>query len=261
MWNSGVTDHGRRALAPPLGGLRLFGLLVRWQSGRLRALLPLLLIVQTLLASGLVIGLGFLVPETSTTAVLYLATGAPTVVLISVGFVIVPLQVSQAKVEGSYDFLRSLPVPRLAYLIADLALWLAVSLPGMALSLGLAALRYHVPLSLTPACVPVVLLVALTATSVGYGIAVLLRPVAAQLVSQALVFGILMFSPINFPVDRLPSWVARIHDVLPFRAMGDVIRQALAPSRFTAQPWEYGLLAAWCLVGLFTTKQILDRRS
>lgn len=241
--------------------LRSYVLLLRWHTGRLKVLLPLLVIVQTLLASGLVVGLGFLMPQAGSTAVLYLATGAPTVVLISVGLVVVPLQVSQAKVEGSFEFFWSLPVPRLAFLAADLTLWLLASLPGMVLSLGLAAWRYDLPLSVLPTIVPVTLLVTLTATSIGYAIAVLFSPVAAQLMSQALVFTILMFSPINFPADRLPAWARGVHAVLPFQAMGDVIRQTLVPSRFSARPWEYGLLAVWCVAGLLGIQRVLSRRN
>jgi ABC-2 type transport system permease protein len=241
--------------------LRSYILLLRWQFGRLRALLPLLIIVQILLASGLVIGLGFLLPSASTPLVAYLATGAPTVVLVSVGFVIVPQQVSQSKSEGSIEFFWSLPVPRLAYLIADLTLWLGVSLPGMLLSLSLAAIHYNVPFSISYTVVPVSLLVALTATCVGYAIAIILPALAAQLVSQVLVFVILMFAPINFPTSRLPAWARAVHDVLPFRAMGDVMRHALMPTHFQAHPWQYLVVLIYCGIGLLGTTWALQRRS
>ena len=36
-----------------------------------------------------------------------------------------------------------------------------------------------------------------------------------------------MFSPINFPADRLPEWLRAIHRVLPFESMARVVRDTL----------------------------------
>lgn len=51
---------------------------------------------------------------------------------------------------------------------------------------------------------PGLLLVARSASSVGYAIASVLPQMAANVISQLLVVFVLMFSPLNFPVDRLP---------------------------------------------------------
>lgn len=240
--------------------VRAYGLLLRWQAGRLLGLLPLLVIVQTLLSAGLILGLSMLLSRTDREAMGYLATGAPAVALITVGLVMVPMQVSQAKSEGSLEFLWSMPVPRLAFLLADLTLWLAIGLPGMALSLVLARLRFGLPIQLGWATVPAIALVALTATSIGYAVAVSLRPVLAQLTAQVLVFAVLMFSPINYPSSRLPHWAAAVHRVLPFEAMGDVTRHAIAPAQFAASWSTYLLLGAYCAVGLVLTRRAMNHR-
>ena len=49
------------------------------------------------------------------------------------------------------------------------------------------------------------LLTTLTATSIGYAIASLLPAMLANLLTQVLVVFILMFSPLNFPANRLPG--------------------------------------------------------
>jgi len=239
--------------------LRAYGLLLRWQTGRLVTLIPLLVVVQALLSSGVILGLGMLLNSQDRQAVGYLATGAPTVALITVGLVVVPLQVSDAKAEGSIEFLWAMPVPRLAYLFADLTLWLLVSLPGLALSLILAKLRFDSPLEPSLMALPTILLVALTATSIGYALAVSLSPVLAQLAAQALVFVVLMFSPINYPSSRLPHWAAAVHQVLPFQAMGDAVRYAIAPLAFPAPSHTYPLLVLYCLVGLIFTQRVMNR--
>jgi ABC-2 type transport system permease protein len=67
--------------------------------------------------------------------------------------------------------MRSLPVPRLAYLVADLTVWLAIVIPGVILGVIVGALRFGLDLQVSPLVVPAMLMVALTATCVGYALA------------------------------------------------------------------------------------------
>ncbi len=239
---------------------RAYGQLIRWQLLRQKSLLPLLVIVQALLALGIVIGYPLLFPELDQVTILYLATGAPTIALIVMGLVVVPQAVSQAKTEGTYDYMRSLPVPRLTYLVADLSVWLLVVLPGVVAAIIIAALRFSLALDVSIAIVPAFLLVALTATAIGYGIASLLPPTLSQLLSQVLVVFILMFSPLNFPPERLPDWLAAIHRILPVQAMGEVIRGALIGGSFQVGVGPYLTLLVWSALGLAATYFVLQRR-
>ena len=110
--------------------LRSYRLLVRWQALRLKAFLPLAIVVQALFAFGIVVGYPLLFPEIDQLTVLFLATGAPAITLITMGLVALPQVVAQAKLEGTLEYMRSLPVPRMLYLAADLTVWLAIVLPG-----------------------------------------------------------------------------------------------------------------------------------
>ena len=51
------------------------------------------------------------------------------------------------------------------------------------------------------------------------------------MISQVLVVFVLMLSPLNFPVDRLPDWLPTTHPVLPVQAMGEIIRGTIAGAR------------------------------
>ncbi len=104
------------------------------------------------------------------------------------------------------------------------------------------------------------LLVALTATAVGYALASLLPPMLASLVTQVLVVFVLMFSPLNFPADRLPGWLAALHRVLPIQAMGEIVRGTLAGNDFPLQSGSFLLLGAWCVVSLGIAHAVLNRR-
>src|SRR5256885_8291378 len=125
---------------------RSYRLLFRWQFLRFRSFLPLLVIIQVSLGIGVVYGLALLVPHIDHDSALYLATGAPTLALILLGLNIVPGEVSQGRLTGRYDYIVSLPVPRLAPVAAEVTFWLAIQLPGTVLALVVAALRFHVSL-------------------------------------------------------------------------------------------------------------------
>ena len=101
---------------------------------------------------------------------------------------------------------------------------------------------------------------AVTATAVGYAIAVLLKPLLAQLVSQALVFFVLLFSPVTFPVSQLPGWFRSLHDVLPVRPGADLLRAGLAADLYPASGRDFVVLLGWCVVGVAFSLRALVRR-
>jgi ABC-2 type transport system permease protein len=240
---------------------RSYLLLVRWQTLRLKGFLPLAMVVQALFAVGIVAGYPLLFPEMDRMTRLFLATGAPAITLITVGLVAVPQVVSQAKTQGTLEYMRSLPIPRMVYLLADLTVWLVIILPGLAFALIVAALRFDLTLDVSPLVVPAFLLVALTSSSLGYALACVLPPMVAVLLTQVMVVFVLMFSPLNFPAERLPGWLQAIHSVLPIQSMGEVIRGTLAGATFPLTAGPFLLLAAWCAVGLGVSYVTLRRRA
>jgi ABC-2 type transport system permease protein len=195
------------------------------------------------------------------TTILYLATGGPVIALIMMGLVAVPQLVSAAKTEGTLSYMRSLPIPRVVYLLADMTVWLVVVLPGVAFAVIIGSIRFGLDLQVSLLVVPAVVLVALTATSVGYALASVLPPMLANMASQILVVFIFMFSPLNFPSDRLPGWLAAIHNVLPIQAMGEVMRGTLASNSFPITLGAFALLGVWCCASFAATSLVLTRRA
>lgn len=240
--------------------LRAYGLLVRWNALRLKEFLPLAVVVQGLFALGIVVGYPLLFPELDDLTILYLATGAPAITLITMGLVAVPQMVASARTEGSYEYMRSLPVPRALHLFADLTVWLAVVLPGVVFAIVLGAWRFSLDLDASILVVPALLLTTLTAASIGYALASVLPPMVANLVTQVLVVFTLMFSPLNFPAARLPDWLAAIHSVLPIQAMGEVIRGTLAPASFPLEAGAFLLLGTWALGSFLVALRVMERR-
>jgi ABC-2 type transport system permease protein len=165
-----------------------------------------------------------------------------------------------ARTEGTLDYMRSLPIPRVVYLLADLTVQLLVVLPGVIFGVLVATWRFRLPIAVSPWVVPAVILVVLTATSAGYAMASVLPPLVANLMSQVLVVLVFMFSPLQFPADRLPDWLAAIHRVLPIQAMGEVMRGTLAPAAFPVAASSFMLLGTWCVITFAVSWRVLARR-
>lgn len=235
--------------------------LLRWTLAQIGSLLPLVIIIQALLAAGIIIGFGFLIPDIDSATAMFLSTGAPTVLLLTIGLVIVPQGVSRARADGSFDYMRALPLARPLLFAADLTVWLIIALPSIAVAIVVGWLRYDLDFSFDwPLLIAAALLVTVMATAVGYAIAVSLQPMLAQLVSQVLVFFVLLFSPITFAASQLPEWFQTVHDFLPLRPGADLLRAGLAADSFEASGRDLVVLAAWCIAGIVITVRALVRR-
>jgi ABC-2 type transport system permease protein len=151
-------------------------------------------------------------------------------------------------------------VPRLAYLVADLTVWLAIVIPGVILGVAVGAWWFGLDLQVSPLVVPAVLLVALASTCVGYALASVLPYMLTVIVTQAIVVFVFMFSPLTFLPSKLPAWLEAIHAVLPIQAMGEVTRGTLAPNVFSLPATAWLTLAAWCVVGFGVTYAAMTRR-
>jgi ABC-2 type transport system permease protein len=234
--------------------------MVQWQLRRSRQYLPLMIIVQILLAVATVVGYGLLAGDVNHTAGLYLATGAPTITLITIGLVMTPQSVLQSKTEGSLDWLHTLPVPREVFLFADLCIWTVIALPGAIIGALAGAMSFHVDLAPTWWLIPAALLVSLTSASLGYAIGTLMQPTLAHLVSQVLLFIVMLFTPISFPIERLPHWAQTIHQWLPLEPMAQAIRGTLAPKDFSVEPHAWMTLITWCALAVIGAGLALRKR-
>jgi ABC-2 type transport system permease protein len=180
--------------------------------------------------------------------------------LIILGLNVVPQEVAQAKIAGRYDYWRALPVSRLAPLVAEVTFWLLVQLPGTALALVVAAMRFDVGLHVGWTVVPAIAFVALTGASVGYGMAATLAPEVTGSVTSFISLAVLLFSPINFPADRLPGVLQAIHRVLPVQYMADVVRGSLTGKWADPAAVAFAMVGVWCAVGLSLSYRAAVRR-
>ncbi len=238
------------ALREPRSGprywLHSYGAMLRFDFTGSREWLPAFLLVQTLMGAGMAIIYGFYLGRMTTPVATFVATGAPTLSIIPLGMALLPSLVSSHKLEGTYDFVLSLPVPRMTGALSSLTVFTLLSVPGFAIALAVANWRYDIDLHVSMAIIPAVALASLMATSVGYGLGhAIANPQITNLVTNLIIFLVLMFSPIAFPIQNFPGWLASAHRVLPFWHMANVIRGALTNGLVPNVARSYEVLGLW----------------
>jgi len=240
--------------------LRSYALMLKWQALSSQTVLPLTLIVQLMIAAGFIIGIGFFYPEMTSETAKYLTTGAPTITLLMIGLVLVPQMVAISRSAGTFEYMWSLPVPRLVYVAADATVWVLVSLPGVILSLILGAVYFDFSLELSWLAIPAVLLISLTGVFIGYSIAHSVpKPELATLATQVIVFLIMLFSPVMYPASQLPGWMEAIHKFFPVMYMADLSRGTLTDLNVDLGR-AFAVVGAWCVLGLILTALLVRRR-
>ncbi|QSB17005.1 ABC transporter permease [Natronosporangium hydrolyticum] len=239
--------------------LRQLRLIMEWQVSRLRSVAALIVAIQSMLAVGLVVGFGFLVGDDADSG-RFLATGAPTISLAVVGFVLLPQHLVRASLEGSLLFARTFPVGRFTFLMADTIVWVLAAIPGLvsAILVGAVVYGFSAP---SPWAVPALLLAALTFNAIGYAMAALAKPMAAAIYAQVLMLGTVMFSPVLFPLERVPSWFAGMHKALPVEPIANLVRGTLAPEFFAVSASDVVRAALWCGAGLLLSTIGIGRRN
>jgi ABC-2 type transport system permease protein len=243
-----------------LGWLHTYFLMIKWHALSYRSLLPIYMSVNIMMTLGIVIGITLFMPPMYTDFVKYLITGSPTVVIMTTGLVMVPQMVAAARLEQTFDYMWSLPVPRIVYVAADNSVWFLIALPGVILSLVIGPLYHDFTLEVSPLVVPAFLLMSVAASFGGYAFALAVpSPRIAQVISQVIIFIFVFFSPVIYPPERLPEWMAAIHKVLPFQYMADLSRGTLTDLDINLG-LVFAVTGAWCAAAFIVSFIIIMRR-
>lgn len=241
--------------------LRSYLMMMRFDVRGLGQWLVIGIAVQVLMGAGAAIMYGFYLGDLPELARVFIATGVPALGLIPVGFVMVPGMVAQQRIAQTYDFVWSLPVPRLAAAASTFTVFTLMALPGFVTSLGVAVWYYAVDVRISWIVVPAVGLTALMCTSVGFGMAHAIKdPLAVNFIANMVIFFVLLFSPIIVPITQFPDWLASIHQVLPFYHIAQVLRDALSTGLVADPQASYVWLTAWTLAGWCATGWVVGRR-
>lgn len=235
--------------------------MVRWVLTQQKVLFGAILVTQLFMGVGAAVMYGFFLGEVDETTAVFLVTGIPALSLIPVGFVMVPVLVMQEKFRGTHEFTWSLPVPRMVPAAATFTVFTFISLPIALLSTWLAALRFGVELDPSLVVIPYAVLASLMAASVGYGMALAIpEPRITNLITNIVIFLVLMFSPIAIPIDRFPDWSAVAHRILPFYHMANLIRSGLTDGLATDVGQSLAVVIVWTVVGWALVSKVVAKR-
>jgi ABC-2 type transport system permease protein len=241
--------------------LRAYRMMMRFDLRSLGQWLGIGLVIQVLMGAGMAVMYGFYLGDLPEVARTFLATGVPALALIPMGFVMVPNMVGQQRIAQTYDFIWSLPVPRLAAAASTFTVFTLITIPGAATALAAGAIYYGIGLDVSWMVVPAVLLTSAMTTSVGFGMAhVVKNPLVINFVSNMVIFFVLLFTPIVVPISQFPDWLASVHRVLPFWHMAQVLRDALSDGFVTDTGASYLVLGAWTIAGWSATAWVVGRR-
>lgn len=207
---------------------RSYVLACKWEALDMLRTLPVVATIQLFIATAMVFGFGLLIPQVDAQTAQYLATGAPTVALVTVGLVLVPQTIAARRMTGGIEYLQSLPIARLAPLFATLTVNGAFAIPGALLAVLIASWHYGFDVTWSLALIPIMAASALTLVSLGYALAIgVTQPQVVSLATNALILVTLLFAPVNVPANRLPSWLASIHEWLPIGTTAALVRSSL----------------------------------
>jgi ABC-2 type transport system permease protein len=253
-----ATSTLRRGPAYWLHGYRA---MLRFDLASFRDWLLPFLLVQILMGAGMALIYGFYLGDMPKPVATYVATGAPTMSLIPLGMALVPSLVALRKLDDTYDFMWSLPVPRMMTALSSFTLFTLVTIPGFFVTLLIVGWRYDIDLRISAAVVPAMLLTSLMASSVGFGIGhAVAEPRLTNLITNLIIFTVTMFSPIAFPIENFPNWLAAAHRVLPFWHMANVIRDGLTDGLVADVTRSYLVVGAWTVGAWLVTAWTVGRR-
>jgi ABC-2 type transport system permease protein len=234
--------------------------MLKWVFLTSRTWLSLNLIVQMCIAVGFIFGISYFYPAITPATAKYLTTGAPTLILITVGLVMVPQITASMRMYGTFDYIWSLPVPRMVYVAADATNMFGSMLPGIVLATILGSAYFNFSLSISPLVIPAVVMIALCGTFLGYAMAFAVpKPMMAQVLTQVIIFAVMMFSPVMYPASQLPGWLQAVHKVLPIQYMADLSRGTLTDLDIKLG-LAFGVVGAWLAAGFIVTWFLVRRR-
>ncbi len=235
--------------------------MLRFELINMRTFLAFALVIQILTGAGMAFLYGFYIGEMPATARMFIVTGIPALALVPIGLVMVPASIMMHKIRDTYDFVWSLPVPRMTSAAATFTVFTALAIPGTAIALIVADLYYDVTLVWSWALIPAVLLTSLMATSVGFAMAhAIPEPRFTNLFTNIVMFMAMLFAPIVVPIAQFPEWWASVHRVLPFYHMAQIIRASLSNGLVESVGTSWAVLTTWTVGAWLLAGWVVGRR-
>jgi ABC-2 type transport system permease protein len=228
--------------------------LVSMQLRSMRNELWFAAMIQVVLSVGLVIGFGFLIPDVSETTALFLVTGTATQAFVTIGLVMLPQLLAQAKEAGRIEYFLTLPISREAYLLALVTVVALMALPAVGFTIVLGAWHYDISFNLDPAFIAVAILAVFSLAGVGVAMAVYSPHMqVTNAMTQLIIFYVLFFAPVLLPKEQLPEVLQFTSNFAPPTYAADGVRATL-----TDLPGTHLARSLWVMTGFAAGSLVLS---
>lgn len=241
--------------------LRQFTDLLLLELMMARPLIWLMALVQFMMTLGLILGLGYFIPNMTHVQALWLTSGAASQTVVTTALVVLPQKLTQDKTEGKLAYLLTLPISRETYILVQIAFVALTTLPCTAFAVALGAWHYDISLDVSAAVLVVVPLAIFSLAGVGVAIS-MLSPFhqLTNALTQLTMFYVLLFAPVLFPKEQLPELLQHVSVYMPPTYVADAMRSALTNLPGTHLGRSLFMMAAFAVASIALSAVTVRRR-
>ncbi len=162
------------------------------------------------------------------TALGYVLTGNVVLSLLLIGLSRVSGHFAFIRAMGTLDYFATLPISRVAFILATVTAFLVLALPSMLATLLLGWLILHVPLQIHPLIIMVLPLISVSLSGLGALIGLLgSSPDEVGSISTIVSFVLFGFGPVIVPLERLPDFMRTVSLISPATYAASALRQVI----------------------------------
>lgn len=165
---------------------------------------------------------------TDRASLIYIISGSAIFSVANDGLYTVAVRIGSMKKEGMLLYYASLPISKIAFVIAIVLARLVVTLPGMIAPLVFGSVVYHINLEFHLSIVLLLPLMALAMCSIGMALGSFINSLEMiQIVVNMLLFMLVMAAPVFIPMQALPLPLQIVGYLLPPTYAADALRHVL----------------------------------
>jgi ABC-2 type transport system permease protein len=206
------------------------------------------LIVGVLAPTFLIAAFGTFANSNDPESLGYVLTGNVVLSLLLIGLSRVSGHFAFIRAMGTLDYFATLPISRIAFILATVIAFLVLALPSTLATIFLGWLILRVPLNIHPLTVVVLPLISVSLSGLGALIGLLGNsPDEVNNLSTVASFVLFGFGPVIMPLERLPEFMKTISLLSPATYAASALRQVLL-----GQPDRIPLLVDIAVLSGFT---------
>jgi ABC-2 type transport system permease protein len=226
-----------------------------------RQYLAVLLTLTVFLNLGTAFAFSFIAGSRDPALGQYIVPGSAIMALVTIGVTMVANDLAQQRQTGSILYYASLPISKMAYVLAMVTGNSFAALPGVLVTVLVGSWLYQLPLVFNPLVLVVLPLSAVSLAAIGAAIGLGIKNYrVVGMVANLTTFSIMFFAPVMIPPERLPWILQATGWLLPPTYAARAFRAALQPEITVALLTDVAILAAWAVASLVIVSHTLEWR-